>query len=110
LSYLYPSKGEKEMKESEFVNASIEANHIVDCENSVLASAIKLVKAAGYDVSNKKDKPDTHHLETAKEVITETATGVGHFIRGLGRVTLESVTAAKNVVSEKTSAVVQKGK
>ena len=98
------------MKESEFVNASLAANEIVDCENSVLKAAIGLVKAAGYNVTKATDKVETHHIETAKEVVKEVGTGVGHFMRGLGRVTLERASSVKEAVVSQATAVCEKGK
>lgn len=99
----------EKINESDIVNAQIAGNEMLENENSLLKAAIKLVLAAGYDVVRKGDKPETHHIAETKDAVVESAKNVGSLFKGLGKITLEKVSAMGTGIKEGANDLIKKG-
>ena len=98
------------MKESEYINEQLKGVSVMEKESSILKAAIDLVKASGYSVTRTDEEPHKSVLKETKEIVAEASTGIGHFVRGLGRVTLEKATAIGTTVKENAQTIAEKGK
>jgi hypothetical protein len=105
------------MKESEYISAQLAGSDVEKIENNLLKSAIELVKASGYDVTKIGTVPHKpmmesvkEHTTAAKDTVVDASKGVGSFFKGLGKITLEKATVAKDAVKDSVHSVVEKGK